>query len=247
MKIRAMALAGTTLGLSLAVGPFIRPATAGSVVAYNFSGKIQTVSQQATTATGVVVGDTITGSFSYDYTQTGSGGVYNFTGSSKIHTLAFKIFDASNNQIFTDQYTGNSTLQTAGYYAAKVTYTSSTNTANLDLVGDTIYKQGLGQTFFNTGIPAFDLTITYPNSTGFSSTSLPLPNTTVITKFVSNSGLLTWDPDGQNFTAIVHFSVPEPPGLLLGVLSILTCAGGSAVIRRGRDAAPRPHRTGSPG
>jgi hypothetical protein len=243
-----MAFAGTTLALSLAIGPFIGPATAATV-AVSFSGTIQTVSQEATAATGVVVGDPITGSFAYDSTQSGSvtTGLFTFTGSSKIHSMSFKIFDQTTGvQVFSDLYSGDNTA----YYAAQLTYISAQSGTTLDLKGDTTYKQGLGVTGPGPP-PAFDLTMFNPtNGGGYTATNLPLPTTTTIVNFSKTTGQLNWDPSGQSFTAdIPNFTVqgvPEPSGLLLGIISILTCAAGSAVIRRGRVAAPVPPRPGSP-
>src|SRR5262249_52708218 len=118
-----------------------------TTVSYTFSGRVLTVNSGATAATGVVAGDTITGAFAYNSSQTGSNGVYNFTGSSKAHTFSFKIFDSANNQVFADFYSGNLTA----FYSAQVLF----NTTNpgfgvtgtqLTLSGDTTYKQGLGYT-----------------------------------------------------------------------------------------------------
>lgn len=243
MRIRTMAFAGTTLALSLAIGPFIGPATAGTV-AVSFSGTIQTVSQQATAATGVVMGDTITGSFAYDSTQSGSvtTGLFTFTGSSKIHSMSFKIFDKTTGvQVFSDVYSGNNTA----YYAAQLKFISAQSGTTLDLKGDTTYKQGLGVTGPGPP-PAFDLKMFNPtNGGGYSATNLPLPSTTTIANFIKTTGQLNWDPVDQTFSAfITEFNgqaVPEPSGLLLGLISILTCAGGYAVARRGRVDAPDPH------
>src|SRR5262249_38251861 len=145
-----------------------------ATVAITFSGTIQTVSQAATTKTGVLVDDTITGSFAYDTTQSGSisTGLFTFTGSSKIHSQSFKIFDKTTKlQVFSDVYSGNSTA----YYAAQLKYISAQSGTTLDLKGDTTYKQGLGVTGPGPP-PAFDLTMSNPtNGGGYSATNLPLP------------------------------------------------------------------------
>jgi hypothetical protein len=216
--------------LPLSVGLLTARASA-STVAYNFSGTIQSVSAEATTHTGVITGDKITGSFAYDSTQTGSitTGTYTFTGSSKIHTLTFKIFDSGGNQVFTDFYTGN----VSAYYAAQVSFSSTAGT-KLDLLSDTLYKQGLGITHaLDPGTPAVDVTLFNPTSAGgFSATHLPLPDTTLIKDFVANRGLLSWDPPDQTFTADITFEVPEPASLVTGVLGLVTCAAGYWVFGR---------------
>ncbi len=76
-----------------------------SIVNVSYSGPIASVSNPAT---GVQVGDTITGTASYDPSQVGSVGHYNFTGSSKAHTFAFKVYRAGV-QVFSDLFAGLST------------------------------------------------------------------------------------------------------------------------------------------
>jgi hypothetical protein len=224
--------------LTLSVG-LLTPSASASTVTLNFSGTIQSVSQEATTKTGVIKGDKITGSLAYDSTQTGSitTGTYTFTGSPKIHTLTFKIFDSAGNQVFTDSYSGN----TNAYYAAQVSYSSTAGT-KLDLLSDTIYKQGLGITHaLDPGTPAVDVTLFNPTSAGgFSATHLPLPDTTLIRNFVPNTGLLSWDPPDQTFSAIISFgsTVPEPASLVTGVLGLVTCAAGFWVFGRKPASGP---------
>jgi hypothetical protein len=238
MRIPARAWLPAALLSTLVAGGPLRTVAAANV-AYNFSGRIQTVSQAATNATGVVVGDTITGSFVYDPTQTGSitTGLYTFTGSSKIHTFTFKIFDpTTGSQVFTDSYSGNA----SAYYAAQLAFSSTAGTT-LDLLGDTIYKQGLGIT--GPSIPAFDLRLFNPtNAGGYTATHLPLPDTTLIRNFTPNTGLLTWDPPDQTFTATVEFEeiVPEPASLVTGLLGLLTSTAGCWIFRRKLPRVCRP-------
>jgi hypothetical protein len=239
MRFRPRAFLRAALLLALLGGPSSPQADAGTV-AYNFSGRIQTVSQAATNATGVLVGNKITGSFAYDPTQTGSitNGTYTFTGSSKVHALSFKIFNAAGSQIFTDSYSGNVTA----YYFAQVSYGGTAGT-KLDLMGDTIYKQGLGITHgTNPGTPAFDVTLFNPtNAGGFTATHLPLPDTNLIKNFVPNTGLLSWDPVDQTFTASITFSstIPEPSSLVTGILGTVTSAAGFWMFRRQRSRHSR--------
>jgi hypothetical protein len=208
------------------------PELCAGIVAVNYSGTIVSVSAAATAATGVVVNDTITGSFSYDSTQTGSNGSFTFTGSSKTHTMSFKIFNSLNQQIFTDSYSGNVTA----YYAALLTF-SSTKGTTLDLKGDTVYKQGLGVTGPGPP-PAFDITLFNPtNGGGYTATNLPLPTTTTIANFQKSTATLTWDPAGQTFKALL--SVPEPSSLVLAIVAMTTCAGGFLASRARRQGPAR--------
>jgi len=230
----------------LLAGPLVPELSAG-IVAVSYGGTITSVSTAATTATGVVVGDTITGSFSYDSTQTGSAGDFKFTGSSKTHTMTFKIFNSSDQQVFTDSYSGN----VSAYYFAKVAF-SSTSGTTLDLEGDTIYKQGLGITGPGPP-PAFDLTLFNPtNGGGFSASNLPLPTTTTISNFIKTTAILEWDPADQSFGAVItefnDQTVPEPSGLVLAIVAMVTWTVGFSISRRkpagalqsGR-IAPLPH------
>jgi hypothetical protein len=223
-----------TLLLFLVGGPMIRPLSA-SIVSYNYSGTVVMVSSQAQTATGVKVGDTLTGSFTYDSTQSGSGGLYTFTGSSKVHSFAFKVFNSAGAQVFSDQYSGNVTA----YYAIQLAFSSSTGTS-MDIMGDTIYKQGLGVTGPGPP-PAFSLTLSNPtNAGGYSATHLPLPDTTLIKNFISTTAVLNWDPSGQTIEALVN--IPEPSGLVLGSIAIATWVGGCVIVRRRLGASRRSGR-----
>jgi hypothetical protein len=226
-RIRARAFIPSALLMSLMAGPLVPELSAATLVIENYSGRIVSVSAAATEATGVIVGDTITGSFSYDSTQTGSSGSFTFTGSSKAHTMAFKIFNSSNQQVFTDSYSGN----VSAYYLAKLTYISSTAGTTLDLKGDTVYKQGLGVTGPGPP-PAFDLTLSNPNNGGgYTASHLPLPTPSTISNFISSPGTLAWDPDGQSFVADIYM-VPEPSSLILAILALVTCTAGFLVSRQ---------------
>jgi hypothetical protein len=248
MKKRAPGILRATLWSSLAVGLFLTPPARGSsLVSVSYSG---TITQATNVPGGVVVGDRITGTFVYDYSQSGStaSGVanYDFTGSSKTHTLAFQIYpttgpEDSSTLLFSDRYTGNASLATGGYYNARVTYNSTASGGTLlSLQGDSYYKYNtLGQDFNNTGSPTYVLTlVNASNAGGYTSTNLPLPNTTLMADFAKTNGMLTWDPDGSSFTADftdVHLtSIPEPSSLLLAILGSLTVAAGGAIARRAR-------------
>jgi len=241
MNVWVKVLRGSTVLLVLVAGPLVPRLSAGSIVQYTFAGVIGTVSQAATTATGVVQGDTMTGSFTYDPAEAGSPstGLFTFTGSSKAHSLSFKIFNSSGGQVFTDSYSGNVTA----YYAAQVGFNSSVGGSGkpaetLDLTGDTIYKQGKG--ISGPGPPpAFDLTLYDPLVTT-KPAGFPLPTVTTITSFVANNAqppftpTLAWDPDGESFVAtITQFqTIPEPSSLILGAVAMVICTVGCVIARR---------------
>jgi hypothetical protein len=243
MKVWLPVFRSSIAFLLLVIGPIVPRLSAGSVVSYGFSGAITSVSQAATNATGVVVGDTISGSFAYDSTQTGSAttGTYTFTGSSKVHSMSFKIFNAAGQQVFSDSYSGN----VSAYYAAQLAFNSSVGGSGkpaetLDLKGDTVYKQGLGITGPNP--PAFDLTLYNPNVTT-KPASFPLPTTSTITGFVANNQqppfqpTLMWDPPDQTFTAVItEFTdlsgIPEPSSFLLGAVAVAVGVAGCVLRRR---------------
>jgi len=253
MRIVPRVFLQSALLLSLVAGPLVPRLSAASIVAYSFSGVIESVSAAATAATGVVVNDTITGSFAYDPTQTGSAttGLFKFTGSSKVHTMTFKIFNSGGSQVFTDSYSGN----VSAYYAGQVGFNSSVlgsgkAAETLNLMGDTIYKQGLG--ISGPGSPAFDLSL-YNRNVTTKPASFPLPTATTITSFVANNQqlpftpTLNWDPDGQSFTANINqfSSVPEPSSLILGAVAMATCTAGFLISRRKPARAPESGRIAS--
>jgi hypothetical protein len=241
MNVWAKGLRRSTVFLILVAGPLVPRVSASSVLAYSYSGVVGTVSAAMTAATGVIVGDTITGSFSYDSSQTGSAttGLYTFTGSSKVHTMTFKIFNAAGAQVFTDSYSGNATA----YYAAQVSYSASVGGSGqageiVNLMGDTIYKQGFGITGPGPP-PAFDLTLYNPHVTSKPST-FPLPSASSITSYVGNNQqapftpVLNWDPDGQSFSAPIYSfqAIPEPSSLAMGVVAIVICTLAGLIVRR---------------
>jgi hypothetical protein len=249
MKIEAHAFRLKTLLVAISVGSLTCASSSGStIVAYSFSGTLKTV----TGLTGAVAGDPISGSFAYDSSQTGSGGSYTFTGSSKVHTFTFYIYNMSGQQIFHDSYTGDATVATGGYYAGILTYGStSSGGTNFSLEGDTItkYDGGLG----TTGT-AFDLTLNNStNAGGYTSTNLPLPTSSTIQDFNLNSGLLTWDPTTPqgtlyfmtNSLILTPTGVPEPSSLVIAVLGLSTCGVGSLFARRRRADAVRSDQSAS--
>jgi hypothetical protein len=74
-----------------------------SVVSFNFTASVTSSGDSV-----ILVGDSVQGSVSYDSTQSGSAGVYTFTGSSKAHTFSFKDYRGGV-QITSDAYAGHPT------------------------------------------------------------------------------------------------------------------------------------------
>jgi hypothetical protein len=227
--------------LLVVAGPLGTEADAAStLVNYAYAGSITSVSPLATQKTGVVAGDTITGTFSYDSLQGGNPttGQFNFTGSSLTHTFTLTVFNNQGKQVFRDSYSGNSTA----YYFTQVSFmNSSLTTVNFE--GDTIYKQGLGITEMN-GFTAFNLALSDTSGQGgFTPTNQPLPTPTTIKDFVSNTGTLTWDPPDQVFVASITQFVdltPEPSSWVMAAVAILVGSAVTVRSRRSQNRRPRP-------
>jgi hypothetical protein len=234
MSISPRAFLKLTL-LCLVAGTFIPRAAASTLpVSYSYSGSVQSVSQDFENATGVVAGDTITGTFTYSPAQpeTGNTGLYNFTGSTTYaHSFTLAIF-SSGSQIFSDQFTGN-TSGNADYYAAQVTYNTSGTTFTIS--GDTAATVLLGYTYEKQGVAPYNLTLTDPNNAGgYTANNLPIPTSTTIKDFVGSTANLAWG-DGYTFGAtITQFQaiVPEPSSLVMAITGCLLGAGGIVRLRR---------------
>jgi hypothetical protein len=219
-----------TMLLLVAAGPLVTEAVAAStLITYAYTGSITSTEN----VPGVVVGDAISGTFSYDSSQSGNNttGQFTFTGSTKGHTLTLAIFNNKGQQVFTDKYSGN----VSAYYFAQVSYVNSSLTT-INLEGDTVYKQGLGVTHQN-GDTAFNLKLSDTTGAGgFTPTNQPLPTTTTIKDFVSNTGTLSWDPAGQAFTAnitnFIDLSAPEPSSWVLGVIALVIGTAFTVISRR---------------
>jgi hypothetical protein len=257
MKINSRALLQTGALLLLLSGPFVPTVSAAStIVAYSYAGTLKSVSAMAQlpppTGLGISPGDFISGTFSYDSSLTGSGGVYNYTGmTSKNHTFKFFVFTNSSmtTQLFTDSYSGN----VSAFFENKVVSAGVNQLATLSLLGDTIFKSAKGISGPTT--PAFNLTLNNPTGAGgFSPMFLPNPSPTQIKSFVATNATLVWDPEVSlggsvfplSFTAtITQFvpglnGVPEPSSVVLAGLGMTACGAGVVVSRR---KAGRPRGT----
>jgi PEP-CTERM motif len=242
MKVKSGIFLQTSAMLLVLCGSLCPAAYAGStVVAYSYAGTLENVSTAAAEALGVANGDYATGTFSYDSAQTGSGGSYTYTGSSKVHTFAVKIYTNSSmtTQLFSDLYSGN----VSAFYRNQLTFSSTTGTT-LTIAGDTIYKSGLG--ISGPTSPAFQLILPNPtNAGGFTATNLPNPNPTLIKNFlnISNHPVIDWDPvtpqgtmqsfqvDIKEFVPGLN-GVPEPSSVVLAGFGVAACGAGVVVSRR---------------
>jgi hypothetical protein len=236
MTIKPGAILGSTVLLLLVAGPPVPTVRAG-LVTVDFSGTVTAISgPNVTAATGVAPNDVIKGDFTYDSSQTGSGGFYNFTGSANIHSFEFTVYDPTGKtQLFNDLYSGNVTA----YYAIQMAFSSIIGTT-LDLVGNTVFEQGRGYT--GTNPPGYDLTMFNPsNGGGYSANNLPLPGASSIKFFEIFSGKFMWgipaigDTPALTFTASITAynginTVPEPSSLLVATLAALAATGAHGVL-----------------
>ncbi len=139
------------------------------IVSFTFSGTVTSVSDPAS---GISVGDVISGTVSYDPTQTGSNGLYNFTSSSKVHTWSLKAYH-DGVQIKTDSFAGGTHT-----YTIQITY----NTLVGGVMGTTMEVKGPG----TSQQTSLDLLMFDAGNVGESS-SEPLPTATTIVNFATSS------------------------------------------------------------
>ncbi len=140
-----------------------------SVVNFGFSGTVTAVSDPTS---GIVVGDTITGTVSYDSTQTGTAGIYNFTSSIKVHLWTLKAFHLGV-QVKSDSFAGGTHS-----YTIQVVYNINVG----GVMGTIMEVKGPG----TSGQISLDLLMFDAGNVGESSLE-PLPTTTTITNFVTSS------------------------------------------------------------
>ncbi len=140
-----------------------------SVVNFGFSGTVTAVSDPTS---GIVVGDTITGTVSYDSTQTGSAGLYNFTSSSKVHLWTLKAFHLGV-QVKSDSFAGGTHS-----YMIQIVYNVNVG----GVMGTTMEVKGPG-TSQQTNL---DLAMFDAGNTGQTSADA-LPTSTDIANFATSS------------------------------------------------------------
>jgi hypothetical protein len=140
-----------------------------NIVSTSFSGTIDSSVDPT-----FVVGDTVSGTLTYDSTQpggTGGDGIYTFTGSQKAHTAKFNVHNSAGVQVGGDSYAGMNY-----FFQAVVTY-------------NTTYKGQTGTlaVFKMTTIGGrnFQLTLFDRNNVGV--TNNALPTTSNIGNFNSGS------------------------------------------------------------
>jgi len=243
MRFIARVFLQSTLLLAVVGGFLVSDAFAVSqnVITVTYGGSVKTVSSQMVTDTGVVVGDPIpiaAGSmFSYNANQLGSGGLYTFTGAQSTNTHTFNVFiyNSGGTQQFMDSFTNNA-APPANYFAIKMTAPSGSTPAEMQIMGDTTYKQGSGLT--HSGTPstvAYDLILKNPSYMGTAPPALP-NSAAAINAFLTTPGTLIWDPPGDKFTASIdNFNgqtVPEPSGLVLALSAMAVCTAGFLISRR---------------
>ncbi len=188
------------------------------------------------------------------YVPTFTFSIYTVTNNAGVITLK--------SQVFTDSFTGN-TAAPADYYAIQLAYhpagSTSTSGTTMDIKADSIAFQS--SPFSSTGKAAIDLTLYNPTNhldpaqgTGYTSSFLPLPDQVTLSNFFVSSngksqGVFTYDPDGTSVITDVTYiwnpntqsqpqlMVPEPPGLVMGLLAIAICTAVFCVSRRRQWAA----------
>ncbi len=231
MRFSASALIRATVVWSFAVW-LLLPDAAATSVNISFSGTVNPAPTGITLPGNVAAGDSLTGSFSYNASQTGSKGVYSFTG--PIQSFLYSIATPGYNPaLFSDQYSGSPstftiTIKDTGSGGATLDVHCLTigGSESPKAGGGTIDMLFTAKTYSGVALPqtqtAFD--------NAFAPTSLPLPT-------------LTWDPDGIGFTATISIvdgvSIPEPSTLALGLVALGLCIAGFVIGRRKTASSPQ--------
>jgi hypothetical protein len=221
MRKSASFLLRSTLLSSILAGMLVSDAAAGSVN-ISFSGTVNPAPSGVTLPDNVVSGDALTGSLAYNSAQTGSNGVYSFTG--PIQSFLYSIATPGYNPaLFSDQYSGSPAA-----FTITIADTGSKG-ATFDLHAITIG----GSEGTKTGGGFVDMLFTSSTYTGH---ALPQSQTAFDNAFGTTAAKLTWDPDGTGFTATIFFIdgqfVPEPSSLGLAIVAMAICTGGFVICRR---------------
>ncbi len=193
------------------------------------------------------------------YVPTFSMAIYTVTTKNGVVTLQ--------SQVYSDAFTGNTgpnadyyaiqiTYHAAGPYPAGST---------MNVMSDSVAFQD--EPYSKTGVPAINLSLTNPTNgydstpNVYTASNLPLPDQTTLTDDFSSyasgtpgyggklQGVFTYDPDGTSLLANVNYTwnpnvqgqptfyIPEPPGLVMGVLAIAVCTAAFSISRRKLRAA----------
>jgi hypothetical protein len=232
MKKSAPALIRAILVWSFSVWLLV-PDAAATSVNISFSGTVNPPAANITLPSNVAAGDSLTGSFAFNPSQTGTKGVYSFTG--PIQNFLYSIATPGYNPaLFSDQYKGSPAT-----FTITITDTASGG-ATLDVHCLTIG----GSESPKAGGGTVDMLFTAKTYTGV---ALPQTQAAFDNAFVTNSAAnptLTWDPDGIGFTATISIvdgiAIPEPSTLALGIFALAICAARYVFVRRAAAACPRP-------
>jgi hypothetical protein len=170
----------------------------------------------------VKAGDSLTGSFSYNSAQTGSNGVFSFTG--PIQTFLYSISTPGfNPALFSDQFSGS-----------PATFTITIKDTGSKGATFDVHALTIGGSQSTKGAGGFvDLLFTSATYTGH---ALPQSQSAFDSAFANTAATLTWDPDGTSFTATIFLIdgqyVPEPSSLGLAIVAMMVCTGGFWIRRR---------------
>ena len=171
MRIGARAIFRSTLLLAIAAGMVSSHAVAGQITV-TFQGTVTGAGTGIHLPTNVLVGQTISGYFTYNPLQTGSSGTYNFAGTGQSEIFSIPILN--NTSTFSGQ---NSTVAPNNVYTVKITDTGAKG-ATFDVFVDMINTAG------KTSGTTCDILFT---STTYTGVALPQTQAAFTTAFASKS------------------------------------------------------------
>jgi hypothetical protein len=214
MTIGARAVFPSILLLAIAVGMLPSSAVAGQVT-ITFQGTVTGAGPGVQLPPNVLVGQTISGYFTYNPLQVGSSGTYNFAGSGQSEIFSIPILN--NTSTFSDQ---NSSVVPNNVYTAKITDTGAKG-ATFDVFADMINTDG------KTNGTTCDILFTSSTYTGV---ALPQTQAAFTTAFASHIGKFNWDPDHDGIGGDINIIngqsvVPEPSSMALALVALAGFAG----------------------
>ncbi len=220
MTTRERVFLRSTLLATLMVGLFVPDASAGSVT-ITFGGVVTGPGTGATLPSNssgnpVLVGDTISGYFTYNSAAAGNG-TYVMAGTGQ--TLLFSI-PVANNTTFSDS--NNNTSPNNVY---QIVTTGTGKGAALNMSADMVTAGGKP-----AGATTIDLIFTSTNAayTG----GLPATGAAFLSDFSQNAKFF-WDPGGSGIGGNINMlGVPEPSSFILMSVAIATLGTGVAISRR---------------